>query len=189
MKPATAGVRRWSRSRNWPPATSSINGGRQRAARPRQPDNSSRILSPQVQGRLPSPERKTGQPPRATRRSLSERELQAELHHAAAARTDQRIAGPDVRCLTAAAERSESRGVGAAAKARRRAVRIGDGGVVKHVKEFGAELRAEAFLKPELLEDGEIHILEASVAEDVPAHGAERSGLGRSHHRFALYEA
>src|ERR1700680_3231945 len=122
-------------------------------------------------------------------RSLSERELQPELHCAGASRTDQRLAGRAVRCLTAAAERSGSRGVGAAAKARRSAVRIGDGGVVKHVKELGAELRAVAFLKPELLEHGEIHILEALVAEDVSAHGAERSGLGRNHHRVAFDEA
>src|SRR5262249_12573285 len=36
------------------------------------------------------------------------------------------------------------------------------------------------------LEDGEIHILEARIAEDIPAHGAEGSGLGRNHHRSTV---
>src|ERR1700693_519455 len=119
----------------------------------------------------------------------SEDEFHPELHCTAAARANQRIAGPDVRCLTAAAERRASRRVGAAAKARRSAERIGDGGVVKHVKKLDSELGAVTFLVLELLEHGEIHALEALVAEDVPAHRAERSGQGRSHHRFALHEA
>ena len=61
--------------------------------------------------------------------------------------------------------------------------------MIEQVEELGPELRAVLFLKLERLENREIHILEARIAEDVPAHGAEGSGLGRNHHRLAGHVA
>src|SRR5438128_1325567 len=96
--------------------------------------------------------------------SLSECELQAELHDAAASRTNQRVAGRYVGRRASAAEAGRSRGVIAATPAIRRAVRIGDEGVIEDVKELNAELGAKPFLVLEVLEQGEIHVLVALVA-------------------------
>src|SRR5580692_454800 len=57
--------------------------------------------------------------------------------------------------------------------------------MIEQVKDLRPELGAEPLLPPELLEHGEIHVLEARVAEDVPAHISEGSRRGRSHNRFA----
>src|ERR1700680_3043704 len=57
--------------------------------------------------------------------------------------------------------------------------------MIEQVKGLHPELGAEPLLPPELLEHGEIHVLEARVAEDVPAHISECSRRGRSHNRFA----
>src|SRR2546422_10474124 len=61
--------------------------------------------------------------------------------------------------------------------------------MIEPVKELDAELGVVSLLELELLEHGEIHVLEARVPEDVPAHRAKGSSLGRNHHRFALHEA
>src|SRR5262249_715710 len=58
--------------------------------------------------------------------------------------------------------------------------------MIEHVEELGAELRAVPLRELEGLEYGEIHVLEARIAEDIPAHDAEGSGLGRNHHRSAV---
>ena len=59
--------------------------------------------------------------------------------------------------------------------------------MIEYVEELGPELGAVPLLDLEVLEYGEIHVLEARIAEDIPAHGAEGSGLGRNHHRLAGY--
>src|ERR1700694_2113209 len=84
-------------------------------------------------------------PPRICRRDL-EGELQSELHHAAASRADQRIAGRDIGCRAPAAEPTWAARVVThtpATPADHRAVRIGEIGVIEHVKELGAELGAQ----------------------------------------------
>src|SRR5712691_10574054 len=101
-------------------------------------------------------------------RLLLEGQLQPELQHAAASRTDQRIASHDVGCAAPAAERVAARRVVAGKPAIRCAVRIGDDGVVKQVKDVGPELGSVPLLVGEGLEYGEIHVPEARVAEDVP---------------------
>src|SRR2546427_2503324 len=58
--------------------------------------------------------------------------------------------------------------------------------MIEHVKELDAELGVVSLLELELLEYGEIYVLEARVAEDVPAHRAKGSSLGRNHHRLAF---
>src|SRR5215468_10153628 len=55
--------------------------------------------------------------------------------------------------------------------------------MIEQVEELGPELRAARLLELERLENREIHVLEAGIAEDIPAHRAEGSGLGRNHHR------
>jgi len=61
--------------------------------------------------------------------------------------------------------------------------------VIEQVEELDPELGAVPFLELEGLEYREIHVLEARVAEDVPAHRAKGSGLGRNHHRLAGHVA
>ncbi len=130
--------------------------------------------------------------PRTSRTDL-EGELQPELNVAAAPRTDQGIAGGHVGCGTPAAERAGGAHVigstRSAAITVRRTVRIGDDGLIEDVKELDAELSVVPLLEGEVLEYGEIHVLEGRVAEDVPAHGAKGSRLGRNHDRVALYVA
>jgi hypothetical protein len=98
--------------------------------------------------------------PRTDRTDL-ERELQPELHHAAASRTDKRISGRDVGRGAPAAERTGFAQVTAQKAGVRLTERIGDIGLIENVKDLPTELGAEALLPPELLEHGEIHILEA----------------------------
>jgi hypothetical protein len=52
--------------------------------------------------------------------------------------------------------------------------------VIEDVKELRPELSVEPLLELEVLEHGEIHVLEAGVPEDVPAHGAKSSIRGMS---------
>src|SRR6266478_10242653 len=61
--------------------------------------------------------------------------------------------------------------------------------MIEHVKELDPELGVEPLLEREVLEYGEIHVLEARVAEDIPAHGAEGTTLGRNQNRFTAYVA
>ena len=114
-----------------------------------------------------------------------EGEFQPELHHAAASRTDQRIGGRVVGRGAAAAKRAAGRWVIAEPRAIRRAVRIGNIGVIENVKELHTELGAEPLLEHETLEHGEIHVLEARVTEDVPAHVSEGSQRRGSQKRIA----
>ena len=118
-----------------------------------------------------------------------EHELQAELHRAAVSRTDDRIAGRDIGRGAAAAECARARGVAAAGVAIHRAEGVGDDGVIEQVEELDPELGVDPLRKLEALEYGEVHVLEAGVAEDVPAHGAEGSSLGRNQDRVAHYVA
>src|ERR1700694_356032 len=61
--------------------------------------------------------------------------------------------------------------------------------MVQGVEELEPELGVEPLLEREVLEYREVHVLEARVAEDVPAHRAIGSGLVRNHHRVALHDA
>src|SRR5207249_12177337 len=61
--------------------------------------------------------------------------------------------------------------------------------MIEHVEELGAKLRAVSLRELEGLEYREIHVLEARVAEDVPAHRAKGSLPGRNHHRLAGHVA
>src|SRR5438046_10748281 len=61
--------------------------------------------------------------------------------------------------------------------------------MIEDVEELDPELGVVSLLEREVLEHGEIDVLEARVAEDVPAHGAEGSSLGRYQYRFAGYVA
>src|SRR5262249_28077937 len=114
----------------------------------------------------------------------SERQLQAELNHAGASRTEERIAGRDIGRRAPATERGWGRpGIYASAPTIRRAVRISDVGVIEDIKQLDTELGVDLLLEPESLENREIHVLEARVAEDVPAHRPIGASLGRNHNR------
>ena len=52
-----------------------------------------------------------------------------------------------------------------------------------------AEFGSEPLPELEVLEYGEVQVLEARIPEDVPAHGAKSSELGRNQNRVAIYEA
>src|SRR5712691_3093183 len=69
------------------------------------------------------------------------------------------------------------------------AVGIGDGGAIENVKHLDPELGTVAFLEREGLEQREVPVPEAVVAEDVSAHVAKFPRGGRSHDRVAVYEA
>src|SRR5207302_2177665 len=58
--------------------------------------------------------------------------------------------------------------------------------MIEQVKELDAERGVQPFLEREILEYGEIHVLEARVTEDAPTHRTERVSDGRNHHRFAV---
>src|SRR5258708_36970766 len=79
----------------------------------------------------------TVNPERGTGRSISERELQPELHHAGASRADQRIAGRDVGRRAPAPEPSAARVVAnaPASPAHRLAVGVITIGVIDDCKE------------------------------------------------------
>lgn len=61
--------------------------------------------------------------------------------------------------------------------------------MVEQIEEFDSELSVEPLLEREILEDGEVYVLEAIVAENVAAHGAKGSSLRRNHGRAAGNEA
>src|SRR4029077_9080729 len=107
----------------------------------------------------------------------SKRELHPQLHYAAAPRTNQRVAGRDVGCRAPAAECTGcSHVIGptrSATIAIRCSVGIGNDGVIEQIKELHPELSVVPLLEREVLEYGQIHVLEAQVAEEVPAHGAK----------------
>jgi hypothetical protein len=61
--------------------------------------------------------------------------------------------------------------------------------VIEQIKNLGPELGAVSLLERERLEYREIHVLEARVAEDVPAHVAIGSYVLWSNDGAAGYEA
>jgi len=117
--------------------------------------------------------------PRTGRMDL-EHELQAELDRAGVSRADDWIAGRDIGRGAPTAERAIGRRIAASGVAIDRAEGISDLGVIEHVEELRPELSAEPLRELEVLEYGEVHVLETGVTEDVPAHGAESSSHWRS---------
>src|ERR1700720_3938181 len=71
--------------------------------------------------------------PRTSRIDL-ESELEPKLHNASASRSEDRIAVDDVRRPAPATERMGDRGVVADVRANHTAIRIGEIGVIEHVK-------------------------------------------------------
>src|SRR5437879_10275240 len=61
--------------------------------------------------------------------------------------------------------------------------------MIEDVEELDPELGVVSLLEREVLEYGEIHVLEARVAEDVPAHRSKGSKHGRNQHRVAVHVA
>src|ERR1700674_4302906 len=121
---------------------------------------------------------------------LLEPDLQTELDIPGAPGTDDRVPGIDVGSSAGPAETRGRPGVIlSSTSAGRCAVRIGADGVIEQIEKLGPELDAIALLEREVLENREIHVLEARVPEDVPAHRAKGSFGGRSHDRVAGNEA
>ena len=126
--------------------------------------------------------------PRTFRKDL-EAELQAELHDPGAAGTEQRIAVSNIRSRATAAECGGRRGVAAQIRTSRRPVGIADDGVIEQVEDFESELGSPPLRELEVLEEGEVPVLEALIPEQIPAHVAEVAGCRRSHDRAAVDEA
>src|SRR6202790_5847755 len=121
-----------------------------------------------------------------TSRASSELQLQPELQHTRASRTDQVVAGGDVGSAARGAERPGHRGVNPVEPSRRSSVRIGEQRVIEHIEDLDPDLGTEPLPECKVLEYREIPVSEAQVAEEVPAHGAERSGQRGSHNGFAV---
>ena len=58
--------------------------------------------------------------------------------------------------------------------------------MIEDVEDLPPCLNAIALFEREVFEDGEVPVLEALVAENVPAHVAETPERGRSDDRFAI---
>ena len=58
--------------------------------------------------------------------------------------------------------------------------------MIEDIEDFPASLNAIALLDREVLENGQVPVLETLVTEDVPAHGTEGSKRGRSYERIAV---
>src|SRR5260370_25667592 len=99
------------------------------------------------------------------------------------------MAARDVGCGAPETERARGPHVVGSARsaaiAIRCTVRIGDDGVIEDVEELDPERGVVPLLEREALEYGEIQVLEARVAEDIPAHRPEGSSFGRNQNRFA----
>lgn len=124
-----------------------------------------------------------------TKRKELEGELQAELHDPSASRTKQRIAISYVRGGATAPERAGCGGVIPQSRSRRRTVGIGDERMIEQVEYLEPELGSPALSKLEVLEYGEIPVLEARIAEQVPGHIAEVVLGGRRHDRVTCHVA
>ena len=104
-----------------------------------------------------------------------EQELQAKLNGPIATRAKHGVECRVVRSSATASERAYHGRIGECrlAIAAGGAVRIGKVGVIEDVEHFHAELRSKAFGEMEILADGEVHIVEAQIAENVASHGSK----------------
>jgi len=116
-----------------------------------------------------------------------EADLQSYLHHPLASRANERIAGREIRRQEGSAERNARTGGIAGIDKARCARGIGGDGMIEDVEDFPARLNAIALLEREVLEDRQVPVLEALVAEDVAAHVAERPECWRRNVRVAVY--
>src|SRR5579863_1100396 len=119
----------------------------------------------------------------------SECELEADLYHAGRPGTDHRVARSNVGCIASASECAGTARVISQQAQVRGAVGVCVDGVVERVEHFESEFGGVSIMKLEVLEDGQVHILEARIPEDIPAHGAIRSKCRRNHHRVSSYVA
>src|SRR5437879_6584085 len=119
----------------------------------------------------------------------SKAKLQPELHLAGAPRSEDRVTVDDIRRAASAAERMADRGVVTDVRANCAAVRIGEVGAIEQIKELHAKLGAQPFMKREGLEYGEVHVLEARIAEEVASHGAKGSKHRRNQDGVTLHVA
>src|ERR1700720_3135629 len=101
----------------------------------------------------------------------SENKLQAELNRARASGTNGWVGGSDVGSGAAASEAAHGRII--EAETILAAVRIGEVGMVENVEELRPELGAEALAEMPVLRQGEAHVAETGIGENVASHGAE----------------
>src|SRR5581483_2305012 len=104
-----------------------------------------------------------------------ENQLQAELHGAAAARSNHRVRCSAVRRRATATELvAEQRRI-VKAETILSAIRVGKIRMVQNIEKFGAELRTEALGEVPVLGNREIPVAEPGVAENIASRGSERS--------------
>src|SRR5882672_9054175 len=119
-----------------------------------------------------------------------ERELQPDLDVTGGSGAHNRVPSDDVRRPERSAEsRRRSWVIVSTAGSVGCAVRILKDGVIGDIENLKPELGGKPLFVCEVLEHGEIQVLEARVPEDIPAHRAEGSGRGRCHDRVAIREA
>src|SRR5260370_6751278 len=126
----------------------------------------------------------TGGPVPIMKSARSENKLQAELHRARASRTHGRIGGGDVGSGTAASEAAHGRII--EAETILAAVWIGEVGMVENVEELRPELGTEALAEMPVLRQGEVHVAETGIRENVASHGAELPECRRDHNGVAF---
>src|ERR1700688_3306601 len=120
-----------------------------------------------------------------------ENKLQSQLDGAGTARAKHGVEGSGVWRGATTAEQNRLRriGVGALTIGTGGAPGIGKLGVIENVKHLGAELRPGPFSEFEGLGNGEIHVVETGIAEDVPAHGTKLAESVRDQKRIAHHIA
>src|SRR6267143_750086 len=126
----------------------------------------------------------TGGPAPIMKSPRSENKLQAELNRARASRTHGRIGGGNVGSGTAASEAAHGRII--ETETILAAVWIGEVWMVENVEELRPELGAKALAKMPVLRQGEVHVAETGIGENVASHSAERSQWRRNHNGIAL---
>ncbi len=105
-----------------------------------------------------------------------ENEFQAQLDGAVAARAKHGVKGGLVRGGTTATKTASACrwiGKGSLAITAGGAIRISEIGMIENIERLDAELGFETLPEFEILADGKIDVAEASVTEDVAAHGAK----------------
>src|ERR1700722_7209610 len=113
-----------------------------------------------------------------------ERQLQSQLHRAAAARPDDRVSCRHIRRRASATEGTCRRIIHSITILS--AVGISEIRMVENVEKLRPELRVNSFAQVPVLGHGEIEILESRVGEHVARHISEMSQLWRDHDGIAL---
>src|ERR1700722_2603131 len=113
-----------------------------------------------------------------------ERQLQSQLHRAAAARPDDRVSCRHVRRRASATEGTCRRIIHSITILS--AVGIGEIRMVEDIEKLRAELRMNSFAQVPVLGNRKVEVLEAGVRENIASHCPEGAESRWQHHGMAL---